>query len=156
MMEEMILTSETDIYAFFEIIDQTEADSILDVGMFLKRIGSVSRQVKDKVIPVEKNLIGVDFFPEISCPVWKTIYNSVFTAGDFFASENSQKYELAMVLQLEGSVDATKSNQMWSWLSTHVSYVMTDWSVQDIGKSATFKTSEEITIDNKSYRFITL
>lgn len=155
-MEKMILTSETDIYAFFEIIDQTEADSILDVGMFLKRIGSVSRQVKDKAIPVEKNLIGVDFFTEISCTVWKTIYNFVFTAGDFFLTENSQKYELAMVLQLEGSVDATKSNQMWSWLSTHVSYVMTDWNVQDIGKLATFKTSAEITIDNKSYWFITL
>lgn len=155
-MDKMILTDETDIYAFFEIIDRTEADSILDVGMFLKRIGSVSRQVKDKEISMEKKLIGVDFFPEISCPVWKTIYDSVFGVEEFFSPKNNQKYQLAMVLQLEGCINETEYVQMWNWLSSHVSYIMTDWNMEKVRKLARFKTSREITINQKKYWFITL
>ena len=78
-MNKMILTNETDIYTFFEIIDKSEAGSILDVGMFLKRIGSVSRQVKEKEIPRDRILTGVDYFEEIQCPVWNNIYDKIYT-----------------------------------------------------------------------------
>ena len=155
-MEKMILTSETDMYAFFEIIDRTEAENILDVGMFLKRIGAVSRQVKDKEIPLEKKMTGVDFFSSTDCPVWNTIYDSIYRSNEFFLPKNNQTYELAMMLQLEHCVDRKESVQMWNWLATHVSYIMTDWNVEEIRKLAKFKADTEITIDNKSYRFITL
>lgn len=153
-MDKMILTSETDMYAFFEIIDRTEAESILDVGMFLKRIGAVSRQVKDRQIPMEKNLTGVDFFPETECPVWNTVYDSICCSNEIFLPENHKTYELAMVLQLEHCVDREESVQMWKWLSSHVSYIMTDWKIEDIRNLIKYKTDTEIIVDNKSYRFI--
>lgn len=155
-MDKMILTDETDIYAFFEIIDRTETDSILDVGMFLKRIGAVSRQVKDKEIPVEKKMTGVDFFPEIDCLVWNTIYDSIYGSNEFFLPENNRTYELAMVLQLEHCVDKEESVQMWNWLSTHVSFFLTDWNMEEVKRLVKFKAETPITIDDKSYRFIIL
>lgn len=155
-MDKMILTSETDIYAFFEIIDRAEVNSILDVGMFLKRIGSVSRQVKDKEIPSDKKLIGVDFFPEAVCPVWNTIYDAIYRPDEIFMTENYQKYELATVIQLEECIGKTEVFPMWEWLSAHVSYIITDWKLDEIKKMIPFRTEVEITVDNKSYWFITL
>ena len=46
----MILKNENDIYLYFETIEQLEPKHILDVGMFLKRIGSVSRKVMDREV----------------------------------------------------------------------------------------------------------
>lgn len=155
-MDKMIHTNETDIYAFFEIIDRAEVDSILDVGMFLKRIGSVSRQVKDKEIPSNKKLIGVDIFHEVVCPVWNTIYDAIYRPNEFFLPENHQKYELATVIQLEECMDKEEVRSMWKWLSTHVSYIMTDWKLEEVKKIVTVKSEQEITVDDKSYKFITL
>ena len=42
-MENYYITNDNDIFVFFEIISQTSPRSILDVGMFLKRIGAVTR-----------------------------------------------------------------------------------------------------------------
>lgn len=155
-MDKMILANETDMYAFFEIIDRTEADRILDVGMFLKRIGAVSRQIKDKEISLEKKLTGIDFFSEIDCPIWNTIYDSVYQPDEFFLPENNQTYELAMVLQLEHCVDREESVQMWNWLSAHVSFFLTDWNMEEVKRLVKFKTETPITIDDKSYSFIIL
>lgn len=155
-MDNMTLTSETDIYAFFEIIDKAEAEHILDVGMFLKRIGSVSRQVKDKGIPADKTLTGVDFFPEVVCPVWNTIYDAIYKPNEIFIPENHQSYELATVIQLEEYLAQTDIFPMWEWLSAHVSYVMTDWNPDALRKIITVRNEMEIMVDDKSYRFITL
>ncbi|WP_075721639.1 hypothetical protein [Roseburia sp. 499] len=155
-MDKMILTYETDIYAFFEVIDRTEADSILDVGMFLKRIGSVSRQVKDKEIPADKKMVGVDFFPEIVCPVWNTIYDAIYKPEEIFSSENHQKYELAVMIQVEELAHKEEMPLMWNWLSSHVSYLLTDWNLEEVKEMVAFKTEQEITVDGRSYRFITL
>lgn len=156
MVEKMILNSETDIYAFFEIIDRAEAASILDVGMILKRIGSVSRQVKDKEITTDKKLIGVDFFPEVVCPVWNTIYDVIYKPNEIFLQENHQKYELAVVMQLEKCMDKEEVRPMWKWLSTHISYIMTDWKLEEVKKMIIFKNVQEIVVDDKLYWFITL
>ena len=58
----MILKNENDIYIYFETIAQLEPKTILDVGMFLKRIGSVSRKAMDGGVPEDVRLDGVDFF----------------------------------------------------------------------------------------------
>ncbi len=160
MAEKMILTSETDIYAYFEIIDRAEIDNILDVGMFLKRIGGVSRQVKEKEIPFDKKLIGVDFFPEIASPIWNTIYDSVYKPQEIFLTENEQKYEMAVVMQLKEVADKVLKEagriQMWEWLSNHVSYILTDWKIEEVRKMIKVHTEREIKVDEKSYWFLSI
>lgn len=153
-MDKMILTDETDIFAFFEVIDQVEASSILDVGMFLKRIGSVSRQIKEKEIYPNQRLTGVDFFPEISCPVWEKIYDDIYKPDEIFWTENTNQYELAVVLQLEEHMEKNLADCMWQWMSGHVSYILTDWDMKKIENRAEYKNSLEIRIDDKIYHFL--
>ncbi len=57
----MILKNENDIYMYFETIEQLAPQRVLDIGMFLKRIGSVSRKVMDREVPAEVCLDGIDF-----------------------------------------------------------------------------------------------
>lgn len=155
-MNKIILTNETDIYTFFEIIDKSEAGSILDVGMFLKRIGSVSRQVKEKEIPRDRILTGVDYFEEIQCPVWNNIYDEIYRPEEIFISENNQRYELATVLQLHEYIEEEKYFEMWEWLCGHVSYVLTDYNIDKVKKMIKYMTVLPVTVDDKSYWFITL
>lgn len=155
-MDNMILTSETDIYVFFEIIDKVEAESILDVGMFLKRVGSVSRQIKDKEISMDKTLVGVDFFPEVICPIWNRIYDVVYTPSELFQKESPKKYNLATVIQLNDCMSEAEAVIMWKWLENHVSYVITDWDFDEISKVINVKNQRKIAVDDKSYSFITM
>lgn len=74
----MIIRNENDIYIYFEVITQLEPRKILDIGMFLKRIGSVARKVMDEELSEELVLDGVDLFPEIDFPVWKDTDTSGF------------------------------------------------------------------------------
>ena len=155
-MNKMILTNETDIYTFFETIDKSEAGSILDVGMFLKRIGSVSRQVKEKEIPRDRILTGVDYFEEIQCPVWNNIYDKIYRPEEIFIPENNQRYELATVLHLHECVEEEKFYEMWEWLCGHVYYVLTDYNIDKVKDMIKYKTVLPVTVDDKSYWFITL
>lgn len=150
----MFLTDETDIYTYFEIIEQVEPDRILDVGMFLKRIGSVSRQVKDKEILPGKQLTGVDFFPDFQCPVWSTVYNEIYKPDDFFVPDNKKEYELAILFQMEQYIDKSKVASMWKWLSLHTKYLVTDWNIEIISNTISIPTEKEIRINEKSYRLI--
>lgn len=95
---DMILANENDIYIFFEVIRQLEPKSILDVGMFLKRIGSVSRKVMDGEIEDNIMLNGVDFFPEIQFPVWNTIYDTYVTYEEFGEAKVEKYYDLVVAL----------------------------------------------------------
>lgn len=153
-MEKMVLGNSTDIYSFFEIINQAEVNSILDVGMFLKRIGSVSRQVKDREISLDTELVGIDLFPEIRCPVWNTIYDMVY-GWEFFENGNSgQIYDMAVVLDLDGLIDLKQSFLMWKWISEHVSYILTDWVLGENEETIKFHSEQEIIVDEKVYRFL--
>lgn len=78
-MRDIMIRRANDAYIFLEVIDQLEPASVLDVGMFMKRAGFVARQVMDKELPRGIRLDGVDFFPEVSLPIWQGIYDHVFS-----------------------------------------------------------------------------
>lgn len=94
----MILANENDIYIFFEIIEQLEPKSILDLGMFLKRVGSVSRKIMNNELPCDIRLDGVDFFPEINFPVWNNVYDEIINYKTYFGNNQNRKYDCAILL----------------------------------------------------------
>ncbi len=47
----MVLTNRSAIYIYFDLIKQLEPKRILDIGMFLKRTGSVSRKMMARQVP---------------------------------------------------------------------------------------------------------
>ena len=50
MQKNIVISDENMNYIFFQVINRIEAKRVLDVGMFLKRTGSVSRGMMDEKI----------------------------------------------------------------------------------------------------------
>lgn len=98
----MILTNKNDIGVFFEVIEELEPHRVLDIGMFLKRIGCVSRQVMEIGSLEEVILDGIDVFPEVDFPIWKKIYNRIWCIQEFFNNSISDKYDIAVMLGTTG------------------------------------------------------
>lgn len=122
----MILKNENDIYMYYEAIEQLEPRSILDVGMFLKRIGSVSRKVMGRGVPEDVLLEGVDFFSEISLPVWNQIYDHVTEAPAFLEEKREKTYDLAFLLGAEALDRKADAVLVAKQTMASATYVLTD------------------------------
>ena len=69
--------TDNDLYMYFQAIEDTEAQSVLDIGMTLKRAGSISRSIMDGEVAESVQLVGVDFEPLQMFPVYQTVYDEV-------------------------------------------------------------------------------
>lgn len=90
-----IITNDNDIFVYFKLIEQLQPASILDVGLFLQRIGAVSRQAMSCEIPSNIYLEGIELFGENILPIYHKIYNKITRLPDFsFADDNI--YDMAI------------------------------------------------------------
>lgn len=96
VLQNILITDERDIFTYFELIRRMNPTSILDIGMFLKRVGAIDRQVMDCEILPQVQLDGVDIFPEIDFPVYRRIYNHIFTMDTM----PKDKYDMAIMLNV--------------------------------------------------------
>lgn len=122
----MILKNENDIYIFFEIIGQLKPQRILDVGMFLKRVGSISRKIMNQEVPEAVKLDGVDFYSEINFPVWKNIYNRIIDAEEFGKKEEGSKYELAVLLGIKELQKKMPVEKIMEKIKASARYILID------------------------------
>lgn len=81
-LENGYIINQNDMYLYFEIINQIEPDSIIDIGMFLKRIGAISRQVNGFFVPDNVVLDGIDIMPHLSVKVYEKIYDNIASIAD--------------------------------------------------------------------------
>lgn len=114
----MFLTDRCAIYVYFDLIKQLEPKRILDIGMFLKRTGTISRRMMARRVPESVKLDGIDFFPEINFPVWKNVYDEVWDEYTFFQNKVENKYDCAFLLGMK------ESEPEQGWLSR---YTWEDW-----------------------------
>lgn len=145
----MIIKNENSIYIFFQMIEQIKPQSVLDMGMFLKRVGSVSRKIMGCEVPAFVQLDGIDFFPEVSFPIWNRIYNQILPADRYFETEQEKRYDLAIVL---GAEELQKKRCLQEIIKRAAlsHYVLTDkmaseWNAQDKLVRVTDMTVEEDT-----------
>lgn len=124
----MILTSKNDIYVYFEVIRQLEPSKILDIGMFLKRIGSVSRQVMEECAVSEEVILdGVDFWSEVDFPVWRTIYNHILDKECCLESVlGERRYDLVIMLGLKELKKKADLQVFIEWVKENTIYVLVD------------------------------
>ena len=147
----MILKNENSIYMFYEAIEQLEPEKILDVGMFLKRTGAVSRKVMSRDIPEDRQLTGIDFFPELTFPVWNMIYDQIETAESYYKKQDTEKYDLAVVF---GAEDFQKKVSMDKIITktAHVSkYVLLDQWIPAWKSQKRFIRATDIKVENDIY-----
>ncbi len=95
------------MYIFCEVINQLEPESILDIGMFFKSIGGVSRQILGIEISDSIYITGVDTDKTNGLNVYSRVYNKIISKNGIcedkkrcYQDINQQvkKYDLAILL----------------------------------------------------------
>ena len=95
------------MYIFCEVINQLEPESILDIGMFFKSIGGVSRQILGIEISDSIYITGVDTDKTNGLNVYSRVYNKIISKNAIcedkkrcYQDINQQvkKYDLAILL----------------------------------------------------------
>lgn len=130
----MILKNENDIYIYFETIGQLEPQSVIDVGMFLKRIGGVSRKAMNREAPAQICLDGVDWFQELKFPVWDQVYDLILTMEEFLSDKDQKRYDLAIFLGTDEIIKKLPLLRAARALSARAKYVLLD-GLPDVWKS---------------------
>lgn len=117
-----VVTDADEIYTYFEVIRQLSPSCILDVGMMLKRMGAVSRQVMHCAIPQSAQLDGVDLYSEVTLPIYETIYNHIYPA----ALLPNESYHLSVCI---GFFNENNIVQQWISSKQNLEYLFAHSSV---------------------------
>lgn len=147
----MILKNENDIYIYFETIEQLEPQNILDAGMFLKRIGSVSRKAMDREVLAEIRLDGIDFFPERAFAVWDAVYDSILDAPMFLENKRRTKYDLAVFLGIETLRQQQGFAEVSKKAAKCAGYLLADQNLEQWNKILPDFKIKELNLEGKKY-----
>lgn len=121
----MIITNENTECIFFEVVKRVEPRSILDVGMFLNRCGSVSRGMMKEELEEDVVLIGLEIFHEISFPICRKIYNEIIDI-DTYDFAQLPKFELLIALGGQEQREILGNSNIASKLAAGCEHILTD------------------------------
>jgi hypothetical protein len=139
-MEDYYITNKNDMFMNIEVLRQFEPESVLDIGMFLKRVGAISRSIEDWDISGTCLIDGVDFEPQVKADVYSRVYDDIETWQDFrgdcvsemeftggtddnLTKFKDKKYTLAFLIGYEKFICGEDLNSLFKWISTHVEIV---------------------------------
>ncbi|MCI8785713.1 MAG: hypothetical protein HFI84_03515 [Eubacterium sp.] len=147
----MILKNENDIYMYFETIEQLAPQRVLDIGMFLKRIGSVSRKVMDREVPAEVCLDGIDLFPQLQFPVWDTVYDVRVSLNRFLAEPKGNGYDLAVFLGMDAVLLELPLSQLAEALPLCTRYLLVDRFPQIWRECWSYALARDLKLEDSGY-----
>ena len=149
-----IITNDNDIYVYFKLIEQLQPASILDVGMFLQRIGAVSRQAMSCEIPNNIYLEGIELFGENILPIYHKIYNKITLLPDFsFADDNI--YDMAVCIHVSEWLHPDDRLFFWKYITSHAHVIISDTSDSEfVNYIISNCNAEAINIDGEQYAII--
>lgn len=125
-----IITNENDIYVYFELIRQLNPKTILDAGMFLKRIGAVARAARGCELHPQIRLTGVDAFPAYDFPIYHRIYDRILPLHAVTTSsvghDTTDSYDLAVLFHVNEYLSASEKNALWDYCAHHCACIIGD------------------------------
>ena len=120
-----VITDREMITLYCGVIAQTGAGKVLDIGMFMKRIGAVSRSFQEFALPEDAQLYGVDLVGGRQ-PVYRTIYRQITDAENYRRDFEAEHFELGCILEISGLVDRRAYRDIWKWTAERVRYILTE------------------------------
>jgi hypothetical protein len=152
----------TDISFLLRTVEQISPQSILDIGMFLKRVGCISRHALDDEIDPNCILDGVDCMPDIQVPVYDVIYDHIMSLEDFLSQTTVsgyqpfavRKYDLAAVIQPGGIIPPQNLAAMWEWISLNSRYAATNYFSRVYESIPNIRWHEEFESGGNSFSII--
>lgn len=127
----MIQKDVDSIVTYFDVANELEAVNILDVGMFLKRAGCLSRMALGRRLDEDVKLTGVDILPKVQLPAWNHVYDSVLDVESFLKSEDDIYYDLAFLLGAPGIMQHIPWKELTSKLAKCAKIVVSDCMLED-------------------------
>lgn len=155
-MKDYILKDCNDLFTYYEVINQMEAKCILDVGMFLKRVGSLTRNTVGECLPENAFLFGVDFAPEKEFPVWKHIYNRIQKISDFLEEPSDMIYEIGVFLGMKGLLQENVLKELINKVRDSVEYVLIDDTVEEWRAMGNYEGKVSFVVEGKNYYLLDL
>lgn len=155
-MEEKIkaVNNKNDYYIYFEIINQIEPSSVLDLGSFLKAAGAISRNIMDISISEEIILDSLDFCPKNNILVYEKIYNSIYTEQEI--DELLMKnYELIVSLNAYDYKSSSWLRDFYIKFKDKVHWILTKADILDIKAIGPFYDTKPIYLDQDAYLLLT-
>lgn len=109
-----------DLWMYFEIIKQTEPESVVDFGPILKLTGCISRQALNEEIDSKIKLTGIDFNPDMKCPVYEKVYDRLVSFDDY------EKENVSGELGIAFGFDDTTAKRIFDWCSVNCKFLLSD------------------------------
>lgn len=119
------------LMSFFDVASELEAQSVLDVGMYLKRTGCVSRMALGRRLDEKVHLTGVDILPELQLPVWEQAYDRIIDSESFLNSDEDICYDVAFLFGAPGVGQRMPWKELTVKLSKCARIVVADWTLAD-------------------------
>lgn len=138
-----MITDKDVMYIYSEVINHMEPRKILDVGMFYKAIGAVSRRILEMEVPEDCYITGVETDSISWLNVYETIYDEIVLADDIdalLAKCGHDEYKVAvflsdMIPEESKEVLLKKASKMSKYLfiyGTDRKYLPVNCSVTDV------------------------
>lgn len=155
------IVEENEVYFYFEMLNNIGGKRILDAGMFLKRIGAVSRQAMDCEIPESVQLYGIDLFPETGMAVYRNIYDEILTGEQFFGQPRMawkhHHFDTAVLLETEACLSEEESGILWNYVLQNAESVMADtMAAQKQMRCKRIRAYYRFTVGTENYAWIPL
>lgn len=114
------ITCDSDVFLYFEVIERSEPDSIIDMGMFLERIGALSRSVKDKSISDDIILEAFVGKYQNILPIYRTVYNRIYNTLP------EKRYDISVLMRPYSLFDTSEIKLIAKWIQKHSKLVLVD------------------------------
>lgn len=117
-------TDQNHIYTYFQCIEQLEPASVIDFGMFLHRMGAVSREAMSQKIGEHVQLWGIKYGDYEIPAVYGTIYNKIVEGKELCSQE--ELFELAVMMDLKPITSMDERQTARLWAKKHAKYLLTE------------------------------
>lgn len=149
-----IIIDENDIFVYFKLIEQFHPSSILDVGMFLQRIGAVARQVRSCEIPGSTYMEGIELFDQNTLPIYHKIYDKITRLPDFSFADD-RIYDMAVYMHVNEWLHPEDRSFFWQYITTHARTILSDTADSEfVNYVVAHCNAEAVTVDGQQYAVI--
>lgn len=157
MTEQYMITDANDIYLYFDWIEKSKPTSVLDFGIFLQKIGAVSRQVMNCELPEDVVLDGVSMQEQIQ-PIYTVIYNNITNIKSLSILDD-KIYDLIYFLDMQNEyredIVPMPKEELWMWLLNHGKTIVTDTKDANfVAFMLNHTTCQAICLKDKQYPLI--
>ena len=92
-----MINNENIMYMYCNVLEQIEPEKVLDIGLFYRQIGGVSRTILNSEVPKKCFITGIDLENSKNYGVYNTIYDEIIRVEDI-AGLSDAEYDLAVFL----------------------------------------------------------